>query len=245
MPSSWLRALSEYQYQVDLRKYAFGKDYPDWFNTTLATGNREETILFENRFRERAGRSLEAWYEVVFWKVFSNGLARNATTQRVINRLSRATAKPVDLERACFEFIAQPSRKSFENLKSRLNQASSGIALAATFPAFLAPDRFPMVDTRVARWVRSNFQFHNSADYLGPQLIPPQSDPDVGTLKMKDFDFYMTWIHWCRNTARKLTHQTELPWRPRDVEMAVFTAWGRGKKAGADLHLNSLPALKE
>jgi len=32
------------------------------------------------------------------------------------------------------------------------------------------------------------------------------------------------WIEWCQEVAQVLTTLTEMEWRPRDVEMAVFTA---------------------
>ncbi|GAJ05736.1 unnamed protein product, partial [marine sediment metagenome] len=56
---------------------------------------------------------------------------------------------------------------------------------------------------------------------------------------MVDFDFYLHWVYWARHTAKKLSQQTEMKWRARDVEMAVFTAWGdKGSKT------NSLEGLQ-
>lgn len=64
----WEKALEEYEYHVDLREFTGrGELDQDWFSVNLATGNRQETIQFENRFRSRANVALEAWYEVVFW----------------------------------------------------------------------------------------------------------------------------------------------------------------------------------
>lgn len=113
------------------------------------------------------------------------------------------------------------------------SEKSRSVAIAATFPAFMAPERFPMVDTSVAQWATACLSRHNTADPTGPQLVRPAYPENGSTvLTLSDWPFIESWIHWCRHTASKLRSQTDFEWRARDVEMAVFSAWRDGK----DLH---------
>jgi hypothetical protein len=111
----------------------------------------------------------------------------------------------------------------FDDLRKLFGFQTRVIAIVATFPAFIEPERFPMIDTRIAKWVRNHFNEQNAADRLGPQLVAMSHDR---VLAMADFVFMQRWIEWCRYTAGKLTALTEQPWRARDVEMAVFQAEG-------------------
>jgi hypothetical protein len=69
---------------------------------------------------------------------------------------------------------------------------------------------------------------HNRADPTGVLLVRPRFLNNRNTvLKMNDFDFMTSWVQWCRHTAQKLTQREDgFRWRARDVEMAVFWAWG-------------------
>jgi hypothetical protein len=99
-----------------------------------------------------------------------------------------------------------------------------------------------MVDTRIAKWVSVEMDKHNQTDPLGPQLIRPKLRKK-GVLKMNDFEFMTSWIQWCRRTAEKLASTDDgLHWRARDVEMAVFRAWG-DKKSHPAINLPPLATL--
>jgi len=69
----WHVALDSYRYSVNLRKFPTRDGFPGWFDRELEKGDRSETIQFENRFRKYAASHLEPWYEVVFWKMYSQG----------------------------------------------------------------------------------------------------------------------------------------------------------------------------
>ena len=69
----WHDALDSYRYPVDLREFSGRDRFPGWFGLNLEKGDRSETIQFENRFRKYAASHLEPWYEVVFWKMYSQG----------------------------------------------------------------------------------------------------------------------------------------------------------------------------
>ena len=129
---------------------------------------------------------------------------------------------PARLWDNCWDFIENPSLQSFQAFRDILFKTDV-IATAATFPAFLKPDEFPMVDRQVARWARANGTAHGYADFGSPTLVTRPTLGD-GVLRDRDWDFVQSWIEWCRFTAERLTNLTGSHWRARDVEMAVFTA---------------------
>jgi hypothetical protein len=244
MSSTWVYALEDYSYPFDLRKFDDAQNYPGWFALSSNSGNRAETMQFEDHFRRHALEAIEPWLEVIYWKVYNQPLARNKTTHAMARRLLSERASPRSLWDACLSFVEQPTRQNFESFRKML-VGSSTIAVAATFPAFLKPDLFPMVDRRVARWVTSNMDKHNAADPDGLQLMRPVTpvlEDKKAVLTMKDYSFYERWIKWCHSTALKLTQRTSQNWRARDVEMAVFTAWGKGKRTERlTIQLDPLP----
>jgi hypothetical protein len=226
--SRWQRALDNYRYRVDLTEFADKPQFSGWFNCILETGNRDQTAEFENRFRTRAEDYLEPWFEVVFWKLYGTKVWRDKHTRKLIFNLRRSGTTAADLWSACSEFVRKPTTKSFKNFQGLFwGSNSRAIAVAATFPAFLAPDRFPMVDTRVAKWVAANMDRFNAANARGCQLERP-AFPDNGTtvLTFSDWRFVESWVQWCRATSDNLAQDTGVAWRARDVEMAVFQAWG-------------------
>lgn len=226
MIESWLVARSSYDYRVNLNEYRNGSHFPNYFKK-LILGDRSSTIEFENYFRAHCTK-IQPWFEVVFWKMNSQDEIAQDQTDRIIKQIPGSSASnPEILIKSAKRFMESLSEKDFDNF-TRLLGYTSAVATVATFPAFLDPEQFPMVDTRVAKWVNKNYPKFNAAYPNGPQLIPSVYDntsPDT-TLTMKDFSFYIHWIHWTRYMAQKLFGATELHWRARDVEMAVFTAWG-------------------
>ena len=105
------------------------------------------------------------WGEVAFWKLYKMPLVRNGTTQRVLD----VRVRPNELWSACMDYIQEGSRKSFSTFRSRLF-ASPGVATAATFPAFICPERFPMVDTQITRWALESGHLHCYSGIDGPDL---------------------------------------------------------------------------
>ena len=247
MPSTWLNALNSYNYQVDLSQYHYAGRFPGFFGQEIQ-GDRPSTILFEDYFRANNGK-IQTWYEVVFWKMYSQSGRRDQKTTDVINQLNgqlKNTNLPMttssQLIAATKAFIDNPDVKdNFENLRKLFRFESSVIAIVATFPAFVNPEKFPIVDTRVAKWIDSHLDFHNKNDPLGPQLVRSYYGKGYSTvLTMADFDFYLHWIHWTRYMAEKLSKRTSINWRARDVEMAVFTAWGDRELSHPRFHLNPI-----
>lgn len=229
MPETWENALQAYSYSVDLSEFKDADKYPGWFQHTDSpvTGDPEATKKFEDRFRELAPHHLEVWYEVVFWKNYSQGMARDKVTRSAIkhtgtvyDRIGVEVTSEL-LWSLCSHYATSRQSEVFSLLRGML--FDSGIATAATFPAFLDPDKFPMVDIWIARWSKANGAQHSYAKHGGPSLVT-YSDLGDSRLEDKDWNFVESWIDWCRYTKDILSERTERQWRARDVEMAVFTA---------------------
>ena len=216
---TWKKSLDKYRYPVDLRKFHSDTEHRGWFELNVSPGDPSQTRDFEARFRKLAPYHLEVWAEVTFWKLYSRrGIAaKNAV------KVLRSGVSPRTLWWSCNDYIEDPSRESFRKFRSLLFDTPSA-ATAATIPAFICPERFPMVDTQVTRWAGSNGHLHNYAEIGGPGLkgIPVLKPREV--LRESHWTFIKSWIFWCEFTACILTRRTRYAWRARDVEMAVFTA---------------------
>jgi hypothetical protein len=223
MPGTWVKALESYRYPVCLPEFFKVRNYPQWFKFPIGEGDRDSTKKFEDHFRHHARNHLEPWFEVVYWKMYSQKGRRDERVKKFIQNIQFQKISPVMLWDVCNAYVENPSRWSFNQFLKLLGYKKSGaIAIAATFPAFMKPDCFPMVDTRIAKWV-----IHSWRLYKWPQLVLPRYPNNRATvLKMADFDFMESWTCWCSHAANKLTRKSSFQWRARDVEMAVFQAWG-------------------
>jgi hypothetical protein len=68
--NTWTTALDNYSYPVDLGRYKEASRYPRHFKRNIR-GDRDSTIAFEDYFRQHASESIEVYFEVVFWKLYS------------------------------------------------------------------------------------------------------------------------------------------------------------------------------
>jgi len=230
-PLEWHKALTSYSYPVDLQTFTGRHRFaPEWFDLRLAAGDQTETTKFEGHFREHAASHLESWYEVIFWKMFNQGGRASFQTKRTIDRTVKNQTLASDLWSGCAAYLGTETKDSFSRFRDLLVESDS-IAIAFTFPAFSCSARFPMVDTRIARYVASE----------GSRLAFP-STPEVektlkryraaggGVLTLRDWPFVEGWVDWCRNMAERLSAHRKIVWRARDVEMAVFRAWGEPRE---------------
>jgi hypothetical protein len=211
----WLDALLQYEYHVNLTDFDGRPQFPgNWFAQNLLPGNRQQTMEFEDVFRMNAPEHSEAWFEVVFWKLFTMRPFRDLHTSRIINRCHGLN--PQEFWNACTNFIEEGSLETFAVLQ-QFFVAGNALPVVATFVAFAAPERFPMIDRWIVQWVRSYLRAHPRADHNG--LFARQHD---GPLTTCDWDFYRAWIEWCRSSAIVLNDLSGTRWRARDVEMAAF-----------------------
>ena len=219
MPHTWKHALDQYRYPVDLRKFTGAQEHQRWFELNTSPGDPLRTIAFETRFREQARHRLEAWGEVVFWKLYTMPLARDKTTRNVLS----SSVAAGELWSRCIEYVENPGRVTFRAFRQKLFTAPV-VATTATFPAFICPEKFPMVDTQITRWAVENGDRHGYAADGGPDLecVPVLRSGEV--LQERHWPFVESWIAWCGFSAWKLSQVPGPTWRSRDVEMAVFTA---------------------
>ena len=220
---TWERALDSYRYPVDLTDFRDAQKHRGWFDLKIVPGNLSQTMSFETRFRAQARDHLEAWGEVVFWKLLSGGTGRAA---KRVDALLGSGAAPADLWSSCANYIANPNLASFRAFRCKLFKQPV-VATAATFPAFICPDRFPMVDTQITRWASENSGAHRYSGVGGPDLECVPALRPGAVLRERDWRFVESWIAWCQFTAGILSQRTARPWRARDVEMAVFSAQRR------------------
>jgi len=143
----WSQALRGYCYPISGdRVVGFGKLIhitAPWFTFELSGGTRTETIKFEDRFRASGHEAREAYFEVIFWKLASTGRLRESRARRMIEDLIAIDASAPELWHACADFVASSSQQSFRSLQDALFIVSKSIPVAATFPAFMCPERFP------------------------------------------------------------------------------------------------------
>ena len=229
MTHTWEDALSKYRYpdrrdrRLDLADFKDAEMYPGWFDWSTDDGNLANTKAFEARFRERGAHSLKAWAEVAFWKLYTIPPGRQKTTRQILT--SHVTAG--DLWQHCVNYIENPTLQSFRDFREKLFQESV-VATAATYPVFICPEKFPMVDKQVTEWARIEVLKHTYTAIGGPSLscVPELDKKEV--LRESHWAFVESWIGWCQFTAGILNQRTERHWRARDVEMAVFTAQLKG-----------------
>ena len=216
---TWKKSLDKYRYPVDLRKFRSGTEHRGWFESNISPGDPRQTRDFEARFRKLAPYHLEAWAEVAFWKLYSRrGIARKNAL-----KVLRSGISPRTLWCSCNDYIEDPSIESFRGF-GRLLFDTPVVATAATIPAFICPEKFPMVDTQVTKWAGNNGHLHTYAAIGGPDLeeVPVLKTGPV--LRESHWAFIKSWISWCQFGACILRQRTRYAWRARDVEMAVFTA---------------------
>ena len=69
-----------------MTKFRDAQKHHGWFDLRLDPGNRLQTMSFEAHFRAKALDNLEAWGEVVFWKLFSGGTGPRRKAGRRVAR---------------------------------------------------------------------------------------------------------------------------------------------------------------
>jgi len=158
MPDSWTRALNLYCYPVDLGAYHRRREFPGFFEKVIE-GDRSSTIAFEEHFRENAPNNNAAFFEVIFWKLFSLPQWRLQKTNERVDYFRNYNVQPMDLWDAVSQFADNQSRGNFRIINGMLGFTTNPrvLAVVLTFPALACPDKIPMIDTQVARWVNKHF----------------------------------------------------------------------------------------
>jgi hypothetical protein len=223
MPQSWITALNAYEYPVRLPEYRRSGEFPGFFTRDIV-GDRASTMEFEDYFRANSDKQIEPYFEVVFWKLYSQPMVRQGTTSRIVDHVKEQGVEASELRCAVDLFVQKPTKANLSVLRALLGIKTDVLALALTFSAFFDPRSYPMMDTKTARWVKEHHS-HLSANRRN-RLTPFKLN--YSSLRYNDFDNYLNWVDWCRESDEILTTRTGMRWRARDVEMAVFAAAREG-----------------
>lgn len=224
MPNTWVNVLKQYKYPVKLSDYDYSNKHQNFFDLEIM-GDRKSTIQFEKRFRENSDK-IDAWCEVIFWKLYSQGGRAEINTKLCWDYWRDKDITGKDLRTAAEIFIKKQDKSSLKEYKYLWPFTSGAITILITHISFLKPEEFPMADSRIAKWVNQQYisNIFNRCVPCEHQLIKPNCK--ISGINLSDFEFYIHWISWTRYMATKLTEETDIKWRARDVEMAVFTAQG-------------------
>jgi len=225
----WDLALDSYKYDFDLSQFKEKDKFPNFFNLKCG-GKRKSTICFENYFQKNAPHHIEVYMEVLFWKLYSirkkdghedifdfklyndryvKGLAKSSPLiiwQQITNFKSAFISGDIDKCRTSCREIA------------KMMNVSDGMMLPLCIISFSHPDYFPIVDKHVISWINGYFPKYNDNRLPDCEMMRFSSNTD--------FIAYIRWAKWCQDTARILNTNKKsryLDWRPRDVEMAVFS----------------------
>jgi len=220
---TWQEALNAYNYLADLSEYQKRSEFPGFFGKQIP-GSRKSTIEFEDYFRGLAPKTIEVWYEVAFWKLYSQPAWRSRTVSSIVDHTSTQAVTAAQLWEATQQFMRTPSKDGFTDLR-RLLGFKYGMAVPLTFVAFAGPHSYPMIDRRVADWVNANLEKHNAGRNNKLTKFKSREWKKANFIADTDFGSYMNWVSWCRETASILSQMTDTRWRARDIEMAIFTAY--------------------
>lgn len=154
------------------------------------------------------------------------GRVGDSRAERMIEDLRDFGPSAPRMWAACWDFVASGKREAFKDLQTSLFIVAGGIPVAATFPAFMAPERFPMVDSWIAKWV---LRYHDAypADPAAVHLVAPSEPFTSGRRKTlvasADWKFYCGWIEWCRAAASVLSENTDF------LGVRAMSKWSRSR----------------
>ncbi|MEK7751787.1 MAG: HEPN domain-containing protein [Acidobacteriota bacterium] len=206
----WNALKANFKWRVDLRTFKYREMCPGFFDRVIEPATVDE---FGRLFRESlhteklTGRAAE----VAFWKNFGQYRGRDRTARGLLEWLS----PPFGADRfaQAIEGIARDfTWDSFQRLRASCGQVS-GFATPLAFLSFFDPERFPMVDQRIADWWTRRFP---------KQLQFSRTDDGWIRPNQQSLKAYVSWTSFCRRQAEVLSGLGD-HWRARDVEMAVWS----------------------
>ena len=168
MTEKWTFARDSYDYYRYLSNYAYRPEYPK------RVWGHAQTTEFEDLFRKYGPYEIKAWHAVVHWKS-----PRSAS--KTINHIAELGVSAGELWRLCDDYVQNCTLEieGFSRFRCKVAKEKV-VATAATFPAFICPEKFPMVDTVIAEWSRLNGMSHGLAS--APDLKGACYTKDIGIL---------------------------------------------------------------
>ncbi|MGA2918681.1 hypothetical protein [Methanoregula sp.] len=240
MVLSWSTALANYDYYADLAKFRDRDEYACGFTTPSfqAQVNGSNTRIFEDSFRtvieEQNFPKYSIIGEVCFWKIFTKK-DPHSLTKLMLNRFKSSK----NFNNFCISLHNLSESPTLENFKDfrKICGQPHGFAVPITFLSFFTPDKYPMADSVIARWWCNNkerFGLRSSHEFWPYGMISGQ-DEDIEN----NWTVFNQWTNFCQKYASILTSKTQINWRARDVEMAVFHNCQKGLTSLSNLENTS------
>jgi hypothetical protein len=223
MVISWSAALENYDYYADLAKFRDRNEYGSGFTTPSfrAQINSNNTRLFEDSFRnvieEHNFSKFSIIGEVCFWKIFTKRDPHSLTKQILYRFKNQKIFNNFCI--SLYGLSENPTLENFNNFRKICGQPH-GFAVPITFLSFFKPDKYPMADSVIAHWWCNNkasFGYESCHEFSPYGMISGQ-DEDIEN----NWNVYLRWVDYCQKYASILTSKTQINWRARDVEMAIF-----------------------
>jgi len=216
-----------YNWSVDLSKFKFSKDNPGYFQEVI---NAQNTRKFEEKFRDAVialfpHNQYLVCGEVYYWKN-NRSLSNNTKTKETIDFLATPIHQKTFID-SLGELARNPSHNNFKNFRKACN-LPNGFATPITYLSFYNTEQYPMIDKIIAEWWRNNkdrFGFEDAPLFRqrNDGWIQSITEPD----SIANWNAYLAWTDFCRQYSAIITKTTEMSWRARDVEMAVWESQKR------------------
>src|SRR5208337_2190840 len=223
MVFTWIDSLAKYGYSAYLSKFQYKEALTEGFTNPSFTAeiNNKNLKEFENAFRKITNKDQFAKYsiigEVCFWKLFTKSDPHNPT-----NKLLNHIKFKYNFQKFCLalrNLEKNPTLEYFKKFRLACNQPN-GFAVPITFLSFYNPEKYPMADAVIAHWWNKNkdkYGYNKSPNFLPDGIISGFPDFVENNWKV-----YLIWSDFCQEYAQNLTRKSKIPWRARDVEMAIF-----------------------
>jgi hypothetical protein len=232
---NWETARDSYCYPFDLNQFHRKKEFSSGFFNIKCDGYRESTIKFENYYQKNAPHHIEVFVEVLFWKLYSkrekgnkNFFDLNNWYNTAINTIKKASPSVFWIEITNFvenleKGNISESKKNYHYITRNL-YINNKLIIPLTFTALAYPKLLPMIDKVVMTWINLYSDNHNKSRNNQLKLFFTEN-PTVDS----DFEKYIAWVKWCQDSAELLNENSNYnDWRPRDVEMAIFSKQMQG-----------------
>jgi len=241
MANAWLTALQNYNYYANLAEYDNRDQYSEGFTKPSFTAviDRSNTKIFEEAFRTVIEARLYSKFsiigEVCFWKIFNKN-DPNSLTTRMLNFLEDQEK----FHEFCINLhnlSENPNLNNFKKFRQSCGQPN-GFAVPITFLSFYRSSQYPMADAYVSLWWNTNksrFGCNLSKPFI-PHGRISGSNQDVEN----NLEAYCDWTKFCQKYSLLLSSMTQIIWRARDVEMAVFYNQQKGSFTLNNLDENTI-----
>lgn len=220
---SWVKAASEFTWNVNLSDFSGSHGYEGYFTGVIDSGNLS---VFEEKFRLAVNKPGTANFavmgEVCFWKNNYSTERRERLTYRTLKRFS----DPVTWNKFAHSLKKLAGDFSVGNFLEmrRLSGFDEGFAIPLTFLSFYDPDNYPMTDRHIGRWWNSNkgrFGYFKWPGFVFRSgVVSGSGEDDV----ISNYNAYKGLTEFCREYSSLLNEKTGILWRAADVEKAIFNA---------------------